>query len=204
MTEYATRRRPPRTMTEIEQATLLKVTGEHARGFRDHVLFALALGTGLRESEVLALNVGDVIDERGKPRRRIALRVFKRCTNSPMPQEVFLPDGLVYKLGRFIRWKAARGESVAPDAPLFISRKAGRLSSRRAREAFRHWQARAGLARAHSFHALRHCFCQNLYSRTRDLRLVQRAARHASINTTTIYAHPSDEDLLRAVRDLTC
>lgn len=204
MTAYATRRRPPRTLTETEQATLLKLTGEHARGFRDHMLFALALGTGLRESEVLALDVGDVADHRGKVRRRIVLRVFKRCTETPAPQEVFLPDGLVYKLGRFLKWKAARGESTAADAPLFVSRRKSRLSSRRAREAFRVWQERCGLPRTLSFHSLRHSFCQNLYGKTRDLRLVQRAARHASVTTTTIYAHPSDEDLLRAVRELAC
>ena len=204
MTAYATQRRPPRTLTEVEQATLLKVTGDHARGFRDHVLFALALGTGLRESELLALDVGDVIDQRGKVKRRITLRVFKRCTDSPAPQEVFLPDSLVYKLGKFMRWKCARKESSASEAPLFISRNGNRLSARRLRETFRDWQSKAGLSRTHSFHALRHTFCQNLYSRTRDLRLVQRAARHANITTTTIYAQPSDEDLLRAVRDLAC
>jgi hypothetical protein len=54
MAYYAVHRRPQRTMTELEQAKVLKVTGEHARGFRDHVLFALALGTGLREHEALA------------------------------------------------------------------------------------------------------------------------------------------------------
>jgi len=204
MTAYANKRRPPRTLTETEQATLLKTTGEHARGFRDHMLFALAIGTGLRESELLALDVGDVAGARGKVKRRIVLRVFKRCTDSPAPQEVFLPDALVYKLGRFLNWKKTRAESTAGDAPLFVSRKGNRLSSRRAREAFRTWQQRCGLSRTLSFHSLRHSFCQNLYSRTRDLRLVQRAARHASVTTTTIYAHPSDEDLLRAVRDLTC
>jgi hypothetical protein len=39
--------RPPRTLTELEQATLLNVTAEHRDGFRDHCIFALALGTGL-------------------------------------------------------------------------------------------------------------------------------------------------------------
>lgn len=204
MPAYATRRRPPRTLTENEQARLLKITGEHARGFRDHVLFTLALGTGLRESELLALDVGDVATAQRKIRRRIVLRVFKRCTDSPAPQEVFLPDNLVYKLRRFVAWKSRQGESLEPDAPLFVSRHGKRLSSRMTREAFRRWQKRAGLSRLCSFHALRHSYCQNLYTRTRDLRLVQRAARHASINTTTIYADPSDDDLLRAVRDLAC
>ena len=55
-------RTPPRTLTEVEQRRLLKATGEHKAGFRDHVLFSLALGTGLREHELLALDVGDVFD----------------------------------------------------------------------------------------------------------------------------------------------
>jgi hypothetical protein len=33
---------------------------------------------------------------------------------------------------------------------------------------------------------------------------VQRLARHKSVDTTTIYAAPSDEDILRAVRELPC
>jgi site-specific recombinase XerD len=204
MTAYTTLRRPPRTMTELEQAKLLKVTGEHAHGFRDHVLFALALGTGLREHEALALDVGDVTEDGSTLKRRISLRVFKRCTDRPAPQEIFLPDSIHYKLGRFLAWKKRRGESLAPDAPLFVSREGNRLSTRMARTAFRRWQQRAGLDRIHSFHVLRHTACTNVYRKTRDIRLVQRFARHASIQTTTIYAQPSDEDLLRAVRELPC
>ena len=127
---------------ELEQAKLLKVTGEHARGFRDHVLFALALGTGLREHEVLALDVGDITEDGSTVKRRITLRVFKRCTDRPAPQEIFLPDALHYKLGRLLAWKKRRGESLAPDAPLFVSRESNRLSLRMARTAFRRWQQR--------------------------------------------------------------
>jgi len=204
MPAYATLRRPPRTLTEVEQAQLLKVTGEHARGFRDHVLFSVALGTGLREHELLALNVGDVADARRKVKRRVTLRVFKGCENASGSQEVVLPDNVVYKLGRFLKWKAKRGESLAAEAPLFVSRNSNRLSARQARDVFRIWQERAGLDRIHSFHALRHTACTNVYRRERDIRLVQLFARHANIATTTIYAQPSDEDLLRAVRELPC
>lgn len=55
MTAYADAiAKPPRTLTELEQKLLLKTTGEHRDGFRDHVLISLALGTGLREHELLA------------------------------------------------------------------------------------------------------------------------------------------------------
>ena len=196
--------KPPRTLTELEQANLLRITGQHRDGFRDHVLFALALGTGLREHEIAALSVGDVLHDDGRIRRRIALRVFKRSAKEPVSQEVFLPDGVWYKLGKFISWKRGSGESLDADAPLFVSRRGGKLATRTLRYLFAEWQSRAGFDKAFNFHALRHTALTNAYRATRDIRLVQRIARHKSVDTTTIYAAPSDEDVLRAIRSLPC
>jgi integrase len=168
------------------------------------VLFALALGTGLREHEITALDVGDVLHQDGRVRRRLALRVFKRSSKDPVPQEVFVPDGVWYKLTKFVGWKRASGESLDAAAPLFVSRRDGRLATRTLRYLFRIWQERAGFDRPFHFHALRHTALTNAYRATRDIRLVQRIARHKSVDTTTIYAAPSDEDILRAVRGLPC
>ena len=202
---YAERtRRPPRTLTEVEQAKLLTVTGEHRAGFRDHIIFSLALGTGLRESELVGLDVGDISPDGKRVRRRIALRVFKRSTANPAPQEVFIPDATYYKLKRYLSWKRDHGESLAQDAPLFVSRIGRNLSTRQLRHAFHVWQERANFDRRFNFHALRHSALSNLYRETRDLLVVQRQARHKSITTTSIYTAPSDEDVLRAVRDLPC
>lgn len=66
MASYAETGKSPRTLTEREQRALLKVTGEHRAGYRDHVLYAMALGTGLREHELIALTVGDVFRD-GRP-----------------------------------------------------------------------------------------------------------------------------------------
>ena len=196
--------RPPKTLTELEQRLLLKASGEHRDGFRDHVIFSLAMGTGLREHEIVALDIGDAFDADGGARRRIQLRVFKRSSDDASQQEVVLPDAVRAKLEKLYRWKKRAGESVEPEAPVFVSRKGGRLSLRQLRHAFKVWQERAGFERSFSFHALRHTACSNLYRRTRDIRLTQRFARHKSILTTSIYAHPSDEDLVRSVRDLPC
>jgi site-specific recombinase XerD len=204
MASYAdSGRTPPRTLTEVEQRRLLKATGEHKAGFRDHLIFSMALGTGLREHELLALNVGDVFDG-AKARRRLVLRVFKRSSEKPATQEVILPDAVRAKLGRFYKWKGSMGQGLAPEEPLFVSRRKRRLSARRLREAFHEWQERAGFERRLSFHTLRHTACSNLYRRTKDIRVTQRFARHKSILTTSIYTHPSDEDLVRAVLDLPC
>jgi integrase/recombinase XerC len=197
-------RRPHRTMTEFEQAKVLKVTASTPAVSATMSSSPWPRGTGLREHEALALDVGDITEDGATIRRRITLRVFKRCTKRPATQEIFLPDSIHYKLGRLLAWKKRRGESLAPEAPLFVSREGNRLSTRMARTAFRRWQQRAGLDRIHSFHVLRHTACTNLYRKTRDIRLVQRFARHVNIHTTTIYAQPSEEDLMRAVRELPC
>ena len=196
--------RPPRTLTEREVALLLRTTGQHAAGWRDHVIISVALGTGLREHEILALDIGDVFDDGGRAKRHVRLRVFKRASDDPPPQEIVLSDTVRAKVEKLLRQKRADGHDTGPAAPLFISRKHGRLSRRQLRHAFGVWQARAGFERIFSFHALRHTACSNLYRRTRDIRLTQRFARHGSILSTAIYTHPTDEELVRSVQGLPC
>jgi site-specific recombinase XerD len=85
-----------------------------------------------------------------------------------------------------------------------VSRRGRRLSARQLRHAVHLWQQRAGFERRLSFHALRLTACSTLYRRTKDIRIAQRFARHKSIVTTSIYLHPSDEDLVRTVCELPC
>jgi len=211
---FSSSRAAPRTLTESEQGRLLKVTVEHVDGFRDHIILGIALGCGLREHEILALDVGDISRDGRTVRSRFPLRVFKggpkevpaaaEAVTTAAPQEVFVPDALGRKLMKFLRWKAERGESLEASVPLFVTRLGTRLGARALRYAFAAWQVRAGFDRHFRFHDLRHTALTNLYRRTRDIRLVQRVARHANVQTTTIYALPSDEDVAAAVRALTC
>jgi site-specific recombinase XerC len=205
MSRYADRvPTPPRTLNEEEQARLLQITGTHRAGFRDHVILSMALGTGLREHEIAALNLGDITDEQGRVRRQVTLRVFKRSNDDPELQQVVLGETLRAKLRHYLGWLERRGQSIAPEAPLFASRKGNRLSTRQMRTLFARWQDRAGLERRFTFHSLRHTAITNLYRRTKDLRLSQRFARHRSVATTERYTHPSIEDLLASVQDLPC
>lgn len=196
--------RPRTTLTEREQRLILKVTGQRLDGFRDHVLFSLALAAGLREHEILALNVGDVFDDAGRAKRRVTLLVFKRSSKRPAPQEVMLSDGARAKLEKLLAARRRAGEILTASTPVFVSRLGRRLSARQARHAFAVWQQRAGFDRHFTFHELRHTACTNLHAATRDLRLTQRFARHKSVQTTTIYTHPSDEEMLRGVQQLVC
>ena len=205
MTAYAdTISRPVKTLTEAEQRALLKVTSQHVDGFRDHVIFSLAMGTGLREHELLALDVGDVFDDAGRAKRRLVLRVFKRSAKDPAPQEVLLPDAVRAKLEKLLATRKRAGDTITPETPVFVSRLGRRLSARQLREVFAIWQKRAGFERHLSFHSTRHTSCSNVYRASKDLRLTQKFARHKSVVTTSIYTHPTDDELLRAVQGLVC
>ena len=117
--------RAPETMTSAEQTRLLQETATH-HDLRDHILYSMALGTGLRLRELLGLNVGDVTSDGRQVRQRVVLSVTKGNRRG----EVFLPPRLQKKLKRFLMWKRREGQSLRPDAPLFISTQGRRLSPR--------------------------------------------------------------------------
>ena len=101
-------------------------------------------------------------------------------------------------------WKRQRGESLDADAPLFANQSGKRISKRRVQFAWRTWQQRAGFDRLYSFHSIRHSAISNVYRVSRDLFQAQRFARHVSPLTTTVYTHPSDDDMQRRLRRLGC
>jgi integrase len=189
----------PQSLTADELQALLHETADHPR---DHVIFSLALGTGLRLGELIGLVVGDLFFPDGRPRLRV--RVRPEIAKRGRAGDVFLPDALASKLTAFWRHKVERHESLDPHAPLFCGLSRRRISPRRVQVLFRDWLERAGFDRHYCFHTLRHTAVTNVYRASRDLFLAQRFARHASPLTTVIYTHPSDDELKERLRALPC
>ena len=86
----------PQTLTRSEQQALLDASSVHPR---DHLIFSLALGKGLRLSEIIGLNVGDLYSPDGRPRGRVRLR--REIAKGGRVGDVFLPEALLPKLERF-------------------------------------------------------------------------------------------------------
>jgi integrase/recombinase XerC len=189
----------PTTLTADEQRLILRAT---AGNLRDHTIISLAFGTGLRLAEIVGLDVGDVFAPDGTPRVRVRIRAA--IAKGGRAADVFLPDRLAAKLRKFWRWKRERGEDLSPNAPLFANQSGRRISKRRVQFTWATWQRRAGFDRVYSFHSLRHSSITNVYKATKDLFLAQRFARHASPLTTTVYTHPSDQEMAGRVRGLDC
>src|SRR3989304_2658450 len=117
---------PPPTLPADEQRLILRFTAGNPR---DHVIFSLALGTGLRLAELVGLNVGDIFAPDGTPRVRIRIRA--EIAKGRRAGDVFLPDKLLPKLKRFWRFKGKRGEDLSPDAPFLWTQSRRRISKRR-------------------------------------------------------------------------
>jgi site-specific recombinase XerD len=185
-----TDRRVPSYLSPDEAKRLLSAIprsdGPVAR--RDHAMFSLLLGTGIRLGSLVALNADDV----NLARRTVTIR-----TKGGREEAVFLNARLRRLLGHYIE---AAG---AVDAtPLFRSRSGGRLGPRQVQLRLKHWVKAAGIAKPVSVHWLRHSFATRLYSQTGDLRLVQRALGHRHIATTEIYARVEDKALRKALENL--
>jgi integrase/recombinase XerC len=165
-------------------------------------MYSLALGTGLRLAEIVGMNVGDVYTPDGKPRTRVRLRA--EIAKGGKAGDFFLPAALASKLRSFWRYKVSRREGLHPGDPLFCNQSRHRISKRRVQFAFRTWQKKAGFDRLYPLHALRHTAITNVYRASRDLFLAQRFARHVSPLTTTVYTHPSDQEMWERVRGLDC
>lgn len=195
-------RRPPCVLTVEETGRILDVTGRADADTRDHTLVALPLATGLRLAELCALDLEDVRTGRGV---RSVLTVVRK---GGVTGSVAVPKDMRRKLGAYLRWRER--QDLAQRGPLWVGRggrgapAGSRLSRRGAQLVLTRWGQRCGIdCRRLTFHSLRHTFCDRL-RRTPgvDLRIVQMAAGHLSLETTARYTHPTLGDVQDAVEGL--
>lgn len=191
----------PDKFLSAEQVSRLRDHLEHQRrlgldtakkkALRDAAIVEVLLGTGLRVSEVCDLVVGDLFLD--------AANVLVRRGKGDKARLVVIPKILASYLRGFINWKADVGESIAADAPFFLSQRGGHLSRSGVHRVWKSALNAAGLPTSWGVHATRHSYATELYRRTRDLRLTQRQLGHSSPVVTQVYASLVDEDVRRGV-----
>ncbi|MCC6349036.1 MAG: tyrosine-type recombinase/integrase [Candidatus Eisenbacteria bacterium] len=180
--------RLPRTLPQVELNDALdRLAGaDDGLALRDGALLELAYSAGLRVSELVGLNRGDLdragrlLRVRGKGRReRIA----------PLGQRALAA------LDRY--HQAAGAASRPPGEPLFAGR-AGRLSVRTVQRVVARRLSRAAAGLGVTPHALRHSFASHLLDAGADLRAIQELLGHRSLASTQIYTHVSRRKLRAA------
>lgn len=157
---------------------------------RDRAMLEFLYGSGLRVSELVGLSLNDVrIDVQvlrvwGKGRKE---RIVPFGNKARQALEKYLVKREEILKRRQPEEQGARTE----DAPLFLNRSAGRLTTRSVARRLDGYVQRLGLPREVSPHALRHSFATHLLDAGADLRAIQELLGHASLATTQRYTHLS-------------
>ncbi|MDR3203454.1 MAG: tyrosine-type recombinase/integrase [Deltaproteobacteria bacterium] len=212
MASLKTAKRPekrPLFLTELEAQTLLESQNQNQElrpqslislntplDFRDQALLELAYSSGLRVAELAALDVKDVIFERGV--------LFVKCGKGG--KDRFVPVGApaldsikTYLKKRFLIYgSASQKNSLTPSPALFLGRRGARLNDREIRRILDKRLKLTSLDPRLHPHSLRHSFASHLLNAGADLKSIQEMLGHASLGSTQRYTHLDLQSLRRA------
>ena len=173
---------------------------------RDLAIVFLFLDTGLRISELQALNVKDIViykdayDEEKDDFHLMTVRKGKKKTMTAT--KVFFSDEAGQYITDYLEFRRARGENFTEDSPLFTTLEGNRLSIRQIQHMLEVY-VKTSLKRSDiSVHKLRSSFAMEFYKSEHHLLILQERMGHSSIAATNIYAKASDkEDAVRNSRN---
>ena len=152
------------------------------QGLRDTAIFTLLYGCGLRISEALSLNVGD-----------IGNNDFLRIKGKGNKERIVpLLPVVVENINKYLAecpYQPKQGE------PLFLGARGDRLVPRIIQRQMQKIRAYLGLPDNLTPHALRHSFATHLLAEGTDLRSIQELLGHASLTTTQRYTDVQIETL---------
>ncbi len=178
--------KPPRLASRLPKAisieqvsALLAATdGEEVQQLRDKALLELLYATGARVSEVVNLNVDDVMD------LEMVRLTGKGDKQRIVPVGSYARAALDAYLVRARPVLSVRGRATPA---LFLGVRGQRVSRQNAWLIIRAAAERAGLDVEVSPHTLRHSFATHLLAGGADVRVVQELLGHSSVATTQIY-----------------
>ncbi len=178
----------PSFLEEGEVARLLEIPGEDETSLRDKAILETLYSTGMRVSELTALNV-NIIDFVGE-----VIKVFGKGK-----KERLVPIGRKAILA-IRRYREKLPQKLSSKDAVFLNKRGTRLSDRSVRRIVNRYILMTSKKENISPHTLRHSFATHLLNRGADLRSVQELLGHANLSTTQIYTHITT-DRLKEVYD---
>lgn len=182
----------PRSLDVSEAFELLNESPNFSKkswtGLRDRAIFTLLYGCGLRISEALSLNFGDI-----EPNTQL-LRITGKGNKTrlvPILSEVI--DTITAYINE-CPYNFKQGDA------LFLGTRGERLSPRIIQRQMQKIRAYLGLPDNLTPHALRHSFATHLLAEGTDLRSIQELLGHASLTTTQRYTDVEIETLQKEYR----
>jgi len=160
-----------------------------AEAKRDRAMLELLYASGMRISELVALNLGDVNTEGD---------YFVRCFGKGRKERIIpLYEQIAMTVKQYVdddRPKLAHGKK---EEAMFLNARGDRLTRQGFWQKMKEYAKTAGLGDKISPHTLRHSFATHMLSGGADLRSVQELLGHANISTTQVYTHLTTEHVRR-------
>ena len=167
------------------------------KALRDRAILELLFSTGLRVSELCALNRDSINFRSGEFAIRgkgDKVRLVFLSETAKIALKNYLQKREDVDQALFIRNISAQGGSASGGKNPAKSDDL-RLTSRSVERLIKHYAAKAGLSKKVTPHTLRHSFATDLLMNGADIRSVQALLGHSNITTTQIYTHITDRQL---------
>jgi integrase/recombinase XerC len=183
-------RKLPKLLDVDQVAGLLDAGTSSMLDIRDVAMFELFYSSGLRLSELTALNLNDIDLFDG------SLRVL----SGKGGKDRVLPVGskAIAAIGIWLNYRTPK---TTDELALFVSIHGTRMSQRNIALRLKQWCIKKGIAEHVHPHMLRHSFASHLLEASQDLRAVQELLGHSNISTTQIYTHLDFQHLAKVYDD---
>jgi len=173
-------RKLPQILTSKEVELLLEQPKcTDLKGFRDRAMLELLYATGIRVSELIALNVGDVNLGGG----------FIKCAGDKKERIIPLYPAAVHALAEYNTQARNKMISRYTEQALFVNVNGERMTRQGFWKIIKHYQEKAQIKKDITPHTLRHSFATHLLENGADLHSIQEMLGHADISSTQVYAH---------------
>jgi len=170
----------PQILSVDQTIKLVDIKDSSFLGLRDHAILELFYSSGLRLSELVNINIGDLDFDSG------TITVMGKGQ-----KERVIPFGS-FASKATKKWLEIRKNISALKSEnqiLFLSKAGKKLTSRAIQYRLKFWAIKQGVPENIHPHLLRHSFASHLLQSSQDLRAVQELLGHSNISTTQIYTH---------------
>ena len=173
----STQKKPPRILTGHEIICLLEQPDvKNSKGCRDKAMLETLYASGIRVSELIALDKSDV-------NLSTSLITCRHGKTRTIPIYTAAVEAIYNYLS------SARDKLAAPGEPaLFVNTNGSRMSRQGFWKILKHYAKKAHIAVDITPQTLRHSFAAHLLENGADLRVLQELLGHADISSTQIYA----------------